>query len=387
MKNTICIFFVSLLFSCNNQSGKTNNTSSEISDQERDKLLQEKKAKLSGLEGSADGYINDSTIEWGDIRFTPFVPPYPELGNEGIALIENKINSMVSKFGITGNVGNPGFVIIPAINIISKNITSTAPTMYANNYSVTFYTAALGDGTIFSSADFSFKGVGESPLKAFINGIESSKIDQGKFKKLLSDGKDKAIKYYGTHCKEIIQEAKNEAAQKRFAEAILILKTIPKEVDCYKTTGDLLEKYFNLDLADHCNDLLAKMRAELGKQSEIGGYNEQAMTYYALIPANAPCYKEGQNIYNNYINKLEPKAKQQWEKEEREFNLRKDKQKEDHTYDMTKADLEAKVAIDGQTALLQKYKKDYEYEKLPWLRKLVHLGEWDPFDPTSKINR
>ena len=37
-------------------------------------------------------------------------------------------------------------------------------------------------------------------------------------------------------------------------------------------------------------------------------------------------------------------------------------------------------------SLLKKYKKDHEYDKLPWFRKLVHLGEWDPFDATSKLN-
>ena len=129
------------------------------------------------------------------------------------------------------------------------------------------------------------------------------------------------------------------------------------------------------------------MQAELGKPSEIGGFNEKAMTYYALIPTDAPCYKEAQSIYNGYLKKLDPKAKQKWIADEREFNLRKEKQQQDNTYAMTKAELEAKVAIDGQTALLDKYKKDAEYNKLPWLRKLVHLGEWDPFDATSKINK
>ena len=40
---------------------------------------------------------------------------------------------------------------------------------------------------------------------------------------------------------------------------------------------------------------------------------------------------------------------------------------------MTKAELESKTAIEGQTALLEKYKTDYDYEKLPWLRKLIHF--------------
>lgn len=378
MKKIVYFGILLILFSCGNKK------STEMTDEQREKLLQSKKERLT--QGNTDT-LDISKIQWGDIRFTPLVPPYPELGNDGAAIIENKINSIISKFGITGNVSNPAFVIIPAINITSKNITSTAPTMYANKYDVTFYTANILDGTIFSTSTFYFKGVGESPLKAFINGLESTKINEKEFVKMLSDGKEKALKYFETNCSNIIQDAKNEAAQKNFDQAILILKTIPKEVSCYKSTGELIEKYFKLHNAENGKELLAQMQAELGKPSEIGGFNEKAMTYYALIPTDAPCYKEAQSIYNGYLKKLDPKAKQKWIADEREFNLRKEKQQQDNTYAMTKAELEAKVAIDGQTALLDKYKKDAEYNKLPWLRKLVHLGEWDPFDATSKINK
>lgn len=378
MKKIIYLGMLLILFSCGNKK------STEITDEQREKLLQAKKERLTN--GKNDT-LDISQIQWGDIRFTPLVPPYPELGNDGAAIIENKINALVSKFGITGNVSNPAFVIIPAINITSKNITSTAPTIYANKYDVTFYTANILDGTIFSSSTFTFKGVGESSLKAFINGLESTKINEKEFVKMLSDGKEKALKYFEANCSNIIQDAKNEAAQKNFDQAILILKTIPKEVSCYNSTGELIEKYFKLHNAENGKELLAQMQAELGKPSEIGGFNEKAMSFYALIPTDAPCYKEAQSIYNAYLKKLDPKAKQKWITDEREFNLRKEKQQQDNTYAMTKAELEAQVAIDGQTELLDKYKKDAEYNKLPWLRKLVHLGEWDPFDATSKINK
>lgn len=377
------ILAFAIITSCNSSSKDESN---EMSDSERAKLLEEKKEKLL-LSQDGESSTDYKNIEWGKIQFTPFIPPYPELGDEGVTLLTNKITALVSKFGISGNSGNPSFVIIPAINIVSKNMTSTAPTMYANSYQVTFYTASLRDGTIFSSADFSFKGVGESPLKAFINGIESTKINEADFNKMLSDGKDKAMEYYEAHCGNILQEANSLAIQKQYAEAILLLKAIPKEVDCYKQTDVIIEKYFKLNLSENCNQLLAEMKAELGKQNEVGGFNEQAMSYYSLIPTDAPCYKEAESIYGNYLKKLDPNAKQQWQKEEREFNLRKDKQDQDHLYAITKAELESKTAIEGHTELLDKYKKDYEYEKLPWLRKLVHLGEWDPFDPTSKINK
>lgn len=385
MKKIYIISFITLLIACNNRQQETVEKQ-DISDAERERLLEEKKQRIASKQNPEENihYVN---IEWGTIRFTPYIPPYPDLGNEGTSLLENKINALVSKFGITGNTGNPAFVIIPAINIISKNITSTAPSMYANKYQVTYYTAYLADGTIFSSIDVTFKGVGESPLKAFINGLESYKMNEEEFKKFLSEGKDKALKYYESHCENILQEAKNLAAQKQFSEAILLLKSIPQEVSCYKSTGDLIEKYFKQHINENCNQLLAQMKAELGKQSDIGGFNEQAMAYYVLIPSDASCHKEAQTTYNDYVKKLNHNAKQNWLKEEREFNLRKDKQEQDHIYALTKAELEAKIAIEGQTALLDKYKKDYEYNKLPWLRKLVHLGEWDPFDPTSRINK
>lgn len=377
------IFYVSMLVflvSCSNSEKKK----TDISDQERDSLLREKKERLTK---DVPNMQSVSNIEWGSICFTPYVPPYPDLGEEGIAIIENKINYMVSKYGAAGSVGNPSFVIIPAINITSKNSTATAPTMYANKYDVTFYTANLLDGTIFSSASFAFKGVGESPLKAFINGLESSSINETEFVRLLTEGKEKAIRYYEANCSSILQQAKTEASQKNYEGAILILKTIPKEINCYQSSSDLIATYFKMYNGENCNQLLSKMKAELGKESAIGGFNETAMSYYALIPTDAPCYKEAQTSYNNYLKKLDPKEKQKWLTDEREFNLRKDKQEQDNIYNMTKADLESKVAIEGQSVLLDKYKKDAEYNKLPWLRKLVHLGEWDPFDATSKINK
>jgi hypothetical protein len=385
MKKILYLIVSLVMISCNNTNQQPNETY-EHSDSARAKLLNEKKQRLTQGQETVSA-IDISRIDWGDIRFTPFVPPYPDLGNEGTILIENKINSIVSKFGISGNFGNPAFVIIPAINITSKNITSTAPTIFANKYNVTFYTANILDGTIFSSATFSFNGVGGSPLKAFINGLESAKFNEQEFIKMLTDGKEKAMKYFEANCSNILQEAKTEAVQKNLEQAILILKTIPKEVDCYKSTGDLIEKYFKMHNAENCTQLLSQMKAELGKQNNIGGFNENAMIYYALIPTDAPCFKDAQNTYNNYIKNLDPNAKQKWQTDEREFNLRKDKQDQDHTYAMTKAELESKTAIEGQTALLDKYKKDAEYNKLPWLRKLVHLGEWDPFDATSKINK
>jgi len=376
MKNLIsfCIILI-FLVSCNNQ---------KLQDKERVKLLKDKKERIENNTVLKLKKKQDSAQLI--IKFTPYVPDYPGLGLEGVKLIESKLTNIISQYGNTGNLGDPTFALIPAINIVSKNVTATAPTMFSNTYEVTVYTVNMLDGTIFSSSSFTIKGVGQSPLKAFINAMQFSTFNEDKFSTLLLEGQDKALKYYEDNCDKIMAQAKNEEMQKNYSSAFAILKTIPSAVSCFTKSNQLLQEVYQKKLTTDCNELLTQMKAELGKQSDVGGFNDKAMFYYSLITSDAPCYKEAQFLYNNYVRKLDPKAKQKWEADEREFNLRKKKQDQDHEFEMTKADLESKVAIEGNTELLKKYKKDYEYEKLPWLRKLVHLGEWDPFDASSRIN-
>ena len=72
------------------------------------------------------------------IKLTPFIPDYPDLGSEGKQLLATRLNTAVSKIGYGGDGANPRFIIGPSINILSKNVTSTAPTKYANTYASEF---------------------------------------------------------------------------------------------------------------------------------------------------------------------------------------------------------------------------------------------------------
>ena len=41
---------------------------------------------------------------------------------------------------------------------------------------------------------------------------------------------------------------------------------------------------------------------------------------------------------------------------------------------------ETKAEVEGNKKLLQKY----QYDELPWIRKIFHLGKYDPFDRIEK---
>ena len=107
------------------------------------------------------------------------------------------------------------------------------------------------------------------------------------------------------------------------------------------------------------------------------------MTYYSMIDPSSKCFSEAEKIYNSYISKLNPKAKRDWEQSMKVYQDNIDNKKQEWEYKKYEAELKAKMTIEGNNELLEIYRKQYNYEKLPWARKWLHLGNYDPFDGTK----
>ena len=132
------------------------------------------------------------------------------------------------------------------------------------------------------------------------------------------------------------------------------------------------------------------MKAELGKFNDpsASGFNDDAMFYYALIDKESPCYPEAEKIYQNYLKGLKPTQKRDWENKlrliEQQLNFKKDSMNVTNAYNLKMREMEIQAEIQGNKVLLEKYKEDYYYDRLPWLRKVFHLGKFDPFDGYRK---
>ena len=88
------------------------------------------------------------------------------------SILANKLNQIVTQNGMGGAANNERFIITANVNVISKDLTATAPPMTALVLEVTLY---IGDGfvgTKFSSTSISVKGVGESETKAYISALK-----------------------------------------------------------------------------------------------------------------------------------------------------------------------------------------------------------------------
>ena len=336
-------------------------------DEEREAKIAAKKAAFN----AAQDPMENLTAFEGKIKLTVMVPD-ENLSVEAAKQLESKLIQMVTANGIGGLGGNPRYVLAPEVNLLKKEVTSTAPVRHLITYDITFYVADIILGTVFASSNIQATGVGDSETLAFLAAFNDLKPTDAKFQQMLSDAQDKIVKYYQGHGAELVNEAKMLSAKGDYAEAMALLGSIPAEVgDVYENAIQLMDELLPKYLENECGLILSQFQAALGNQKN--GVNKEAMAYYAMIPANSSCKAEADAAYKEYKAQLSAEDQREWDRESAQIQS-------DNEFRKLKTELEAKIQITGNQCLLDKYKKDAEYNKLPWLRKLVHLGDHDPFD-------
>jgi hypothetical protein len=355
--------------------------------------LKKKEASAEGVfdsakktEGSNTKYPNED-LDLSNkmtIKLTPFVPKYEGIEESGVKLLKDRLNAAITKIGFGGEGSNPRFIIGPSINIVSQNVTSTAPAKYANTYEINFMVVDVISETIFNNYTSEFKGVGDSPEKAFISGIRNVDFKNQKFMDFLLMSEKKIVEYFENNCESLLSEADAEAGMRNFDNAFAILKSVPTESKkCFSKIQTKKLEYFQAALNVACNELLLKMRSELGKFNDpsASGFNSEAMNYYSMIDSKSECFAEAQAEYKKYTSNLKPEAKSDWQKKMKEYNdqiamVKADKEFEreeaEQAYDfkVKMAEVEAKRHVDGNQKLLAKYKHD----ESPWLIRLFSSG-------------
>jgi len=381
------LLFSLLLISCKNseETPKFNpsvkeGTTSEV-DTAREQKLLEKKANFEAAQGQN---MEQELLKFdGKVKLTVMVPSDQGLPPEEMKLLESKLMQLVTANGIGGLGGNPRFIIAPVVTILKKDVTSSAQTKFAIKYNVMFYVADILTGTVYGSYAMKFTSIESSEARAFIAGFENLNSNDNGFQEFLKSSQDKIINYYNNNGDKIISEAKNLGTQEKYAQAIALLESIPMEASsayqkAAKVTPQIFQKYLNKE----CATILGMMKSSLGTYNDksAAGYNEEAMGYYKMIPSQGNCKKEADVLYSSYKRGIKPQKIKDWEKADKEWQFKVNQQNSDNSFRQLQEEMKAKIAIEGNACLLDKYKKDAAYDNLPWLRKLIHIGDYDPFD-------
>lgn len=174
------------------------------------------------------------------ISLTPQVSDQ-EIPQGAKKLLLNKMKQICAKNGLSGDGMNPFFVMDASVDILTKELTPTAPPMHALNMQVNFFIKDVVNNNVYSETSIEVKGVGTNETKAYIAGLKNINTSKGQFKALVDRGKTKILEFYNSECDYIISKANALKEQGNNGEAIKVLKSVPKvNLECYAKCMEIL---------------------------------------------------------------------------------------------------------------------------------------------------
>ncbi|MDR1740180.1 MAG: hypothetical protein LBR45_05430, partial [Bacteroidales bacterium] len=256
---------------------------------------------------------NDNT---GLISLTAYVPEQieaiPEISS---ANLQNKLNQIIVANGF-GEEANQRFIVAANIQVLTKDITPTAPPMHAVTLEVNLYMGDGITGTLFSQTAVTIKGVGETQTKAYLNAFRNFSVKAPSYQTFLEAGKKKIIAYYNSHCEAIFRDAQVQSAAGNYEAAISILSTIPyASTDCYnKANTHILQAYKSMIDRD-CRAKLAQ-----AKGIWVAGLNGDAAVRAAAeignilttISADASCFGEVNSFFDQVGKRVREIDAREW---------------------------------------------------------------------------
>ena len=243
-------------------------------------------------------------VQEQDVKIPISVLPVDDTTGFG-KLMATRLQQAVSKTGMS-EYESYNFVLYPKINILSHDLTSTAPTMAVINLELTLIVANgyQDKSIIFNSETFSLKGVGKSEERAMIEAARSLRSDDTKLQMFILKSRQAIVRYFAANCEAIIGEAqlmgkqaslavgrdpvKSNTAENQFARAVSLLYNIRSaNYSCYQSS---IEK-INQILEDY-DQFACQLYLGRAKNHWAARQIEQTVFYLNKIPPSQKCRSE-----------------------------------------------------------------------------------------------
>ncbi|MDR1407369.1 MAG: hypothetical protein LBJ23_04905 [Tannerella sp.] len=215
---------------------------------------------LTGWLLYAAALMSQQTISQRDmIAITPVVSD--ELAvNSGIRkTLETKARQMLTKNGAMASFSER-FVLVPNITESSKNVTATAPPMFAIEMDVSFYIVDVVEQTVMGEISFQVTGVHRNEHEAYIHAINQINVGSVEAKAFVNRSREKIIAYYNTQIPTIIRKAGTLSSQQLYDEALMLLYGVPECVEGYPAVADEMTKTYRKMLNHDADVLLSEAK-------------------------------------------------------------------------------------------------------------------------------
>ncbi|GHB88909.1 hypothetical protein [Persicitalea jodogahamensis] len=219
-------------------------------------------------------------------------------------LLATRLQQAVSKTGMS-EYESYNFVLFPKINILSQDLTSSAPTLTVVNLEMTLIVANgyQSKSIIFNSETFSLKGVGKSQERAMLEAARSLRADNPRLQAFIDKSRQAIVRYFAANCEAIISEAqlmgrqallainkgpindKAITAETQFSWAIGLLYNIRSaNYSCYQSSIEKINQILNQYDDFSCQLYLGRARNHWAAR-EV----DKTVAYLNKIPPSQKC--------------------------------------------------------------------------------------------------
>jgi len=260
----------------------------------------------------------DKTDDLERIALSVIVPKQVEgIPDHAQSLLESRLMQAATNSGLGGDEFVSPFALTAKMEVLTKDITSTAPPMEAYTFEVYFYMVDNIERIVLSSISLSAKGVGTNKNKAYTNAIRNLNFKNRDFDNFLDSGKEKIIRYYNDKCDVVIARAKSLAARRQFEDAIFTLSTIPEVCEeCYLKALDAIEPIYQEYIEFECEAYLNMANVYFAANPNATGAS-QAADILSLLTPGSPCFKNASGLISKIETKMRSDEDRNWNFAER----------------------------------------------------------------------
>ncbi len=229
------------------------------------------------------------------------------------SLLQHKLDQITTRYGMGSSALNDRFIITAHVQVVSQDITPTAPPMHAYTLEVGFFVGDGIDGTLFAATARTFKGVGETTTKAYKAALNQIETADPAFKSLLEAGKNKIVTYYNTRCDFLLKEADMLVSRNEFDAAIYKLVGIPEVCkDCYDKAMETVATVYQKQIDYECTRQLADARNAWQEGLDTDAARK-AGEFLGQVDPHAKCYAEAQQLSAEIGRRIRELDQREWD--------------------------------------------------------------------------
>ena len=237
-------------------------------------------------------------------------------------MLLNRLTQVITKNGIGNNVYNSRFVLAPNVEVLSKDITATAPPKIALNLNVTLYIGDGVTGDLFASESIELKGVGTNENKAYMSAIKRLTPKNPNVLSFLETGKQKIIEYYNNNCDLLIKKAASFESQNEYQEALIVLTNVPEVSTCFDKVKSEVESLYKKSIDRDCQQKLNEASAIWAANQDIDAANEAGALLASVEPEGA-CYGQVKSLYAKIATRVKDVSDRSWKYQLKVLDLQK----------------------------------------------------------------